>query len=95
MVKPAQLLQDLGMIRVAIQDLLIGAFCGLKILLLLMDMANLEKNVRLIERWRRVVCYPTKALQALAILVLLLVYDTKAEVDLIGFFEIRCHAHDL
>lgn len=34
-------------------------------------------------------------LQTLVKLLLLLVYDTETEVDLIGLFEIRSHAHNL
>lgn len=38
------------MIGVTVKDLLIRRFCRLKILLLLMNMSDLEENVRLIQR---------------------------------------------
>lgn len=40
-------------------------------------------------------CYLITYLQALAVLLLLLVNYTQAEIDFVGLFEIRSHAHDL
>lgn len=34
-------------------------------------------------------------LEALIVLLLLFVYDAKAEVDLVGLFEVGLHLHDL
>ena len=38
---------------------------------------------------------PPEAVQALGVFVLLLVYDSESEVDLIGLVECLVHAHDL
>ena len=54
-----------------------------------------------LKHWNTVSQPPTTAgkassyLQTLLELLLLLVYYTEAEVDLVGFLETRVHAHDL
>lgn len=62
-VKPSELLQDLCMVRVLGQHLLIGLL-GLRIFfLLLVDMADLEEDVRLGQGHRGVVSDVAKALK--------------------------------
>lgn len=44
-VQPAQLLQNLGMVGVSVQYTLVCVFGAVKVLLLLVDMANLKPDV--------------------------------------------------
>lgn len=65
------------------------------VFLLLVNMANLEPDVFFGQRARGIANNVFEALQTLVKLLLLLVYDSQAEVDLIGLLEIGCHAHHL
>ena len=66
-----------------------------------MHVANLEPDILLGERSGRVRYNVLKALrrttnlETLLELLLLLVDYPKPEVNLVGFFEIRLHSHDL
>lgn len=52
-VQPAQLLQNLGVVRVSVQYTLVCIFGTVKILLLLVNMADLEPDVLFGQRrWR-------------------------------------------
>lgn len=58
-------------------------------------MTNLEVNVLLGQRPGRVVDYVLEAIQTLLVLLLLLINDAQAEVNLIGLFEVGRHVHNL
>lgn len=94
-VQPAQLLQDLGMVGVPVQHTLVGILGTVEVLLLLVDMANLEPDILLGQRRRWGVDDVLEALETLVILLLLLVYDSQAEVDFVGLLEVWLHLHDL
>lgn len=50
MMQPAQLLQDLGVIGISVQHALVGVLGTVKVLLLLMNMADLEPYIFLGQR---------------------------------------------
>lgn len=83
------------MIGIAIEDTLVCGLSRLEISLLLMNMANLEENVCLVQWRRRVVRYPTEAFQALVIFVLLFVDDSETKVNFVSLVKVWCHAHHL
>jgi hypothetical protein len=94
-VQPTQLLQDLGMVGVAVQNTSVCLLGRIEVLLLFVDMTDLEPNVFLRKGTRRVGDNILEALQALVKLLLLFVYDSQSEIDFIRLLEIRSHAHDL
>lgn len=51
-VQPAQLLQNLGVVRVSVEHTLVGILGAVKVLLLFMHMTDLEPDV-LFRQWRR------------------------------------------
>lgn len=65
------------------------------VFLLLMYVSNLEPDVLPRERRRWRLYDILEALQALAVLRLLLVDDAQAEVDLTGLLEVGLHLHHL
>lgn len=95
MVEPTQLLKNLGVIGIPIEHATISSLSRLKVLLLLVDVTNLEPNILLSQRTRRLVDNEFETFQTLRELLLLLVYDTEAEVDFVGLFEFGSHPHDL
>lgn len=95
MVEPSQLLQDLGVVGVPIEDTPVGGLGRLKVFLLLVNVTNLEPYIFLGEGTRRVSDDVFEALQTLAELLLLLVDDSQAEINLVGLFKLGSHAHDL
>lgn len=54
MVEPSELLENLGVVRVTIEDPTIRALCSLKFFLLLVHMTNLKPDVLLSKRSGRV-----------------------------------------
>jgi len=94
-VEPSQLLQDLGVVGVPIEHTPVGGLGRLKVFLLLVNVTNLEPDVFLGERTRRVVDDVFEALQTLAELLLLFVDDSETEINLVGLFKFGSHAHDL
>lgn len=60
-----------------------------------MNMTDLKVDVFFGQRTGRVVDNVLEAFQALVELLLLLVYYSETEVDFIGLFKVRRHAHDL
>jgi hypothetical protein len=60
-----------------------------------MNMTDLKVDIFFSQRTGRVVDNVFEAFQALVELLLLLVYYSEAEVDFIGLFKVRRHAHDL
>lgn len=95
MVEPTQLLKDLGVVGIPVENASVGSLCRIKVLLLLVNVTNLEPDILLGQGTRRLVDNEFEALQTLGELLLLLVYDTQTEVNLVCLFEIGCHAHDL
>ena len=69
--------------------------CETHVFLLFMNVSDLEPNVLLCERPRRILDNVLEALETLAVLLLLLVYYTQAEVDLVRLVEVGLHVHDL
>lgn len=93
--QPTKLLQHFGVIWVPIKYSSVRGLCSIIFFLLFVHMADLEPDV-LFRQWAgRVRDNISEALKTLRELLLLLVDDAKSEVDLIGFFEIGLHAHDL
>lgn len=95
MMQPAELLKNLCVIRIALEHTHVCAFGSVVIFLLLVDVTDLEPNVFLAERSRRVINDVLEAFQARLKLLLLLVYYAESEIDLVGLFKSWFHAHDL
>lgn len=102
------------MFVIPLEDLDVCVFRILILLLLLIDMADLEPYVCLVEGCWRGIDYVFEALnsiskknvaawefrhihylQAFLVLLLLLVDDSQAKVDLIGLVKLWGHPHDL
>lgn len=94
-VEPTQLLKNLGVVRIPVENAAVSSLSRLKVLLLLVDVTNLEPNILLSQGTRWLVDNELETLQTLLELLLLLVYDTEAEINLVGLFEFGSHAHDL
>lgn len=95
MMQPTQLLQNLGMVGVTLEHSSVSSFGRVVIFLLFVNVTNLEPDVFLTQRTRRIVDNVPEALQALGELLLLLVYNSQSEIDLICFLESRLHSHNL
>jgi hypothetical protein len=111
MMQPAQLLKDFGVVGIALKHATIGALCGFKFLLLLIYVTDLEPDVLFGKRARRVgndvleaLCHISTEyadfvaftyVQTLVELLLLLIYYTEAEIDLVRLLEVRLHTHNL
>lgn len=91
MVEPSELLQDLCMGWVLGEDLFVCFFSQSELLLLLVDMTNLEPDVHLSQRSWRDAENVSETVETCAVLVLLLVYDTEAKVDLVCLFVSGIH----
>lgn len=83
MVQPTQLLQNLGVVRIILNNFFISHLSSWKIALLLVDVPDLEPYVGMCERIRRVSENPIKTLQAVAIFAALLVDNPKSEKNLV------------
>lgn len=58
-------------------------------------MTDLEVNVLLSQRPRRIIDDVLEAVQTLLVFLLLLVNDAQTEVNLVGLLEVGRHVHDL
>jgi hypothetical protein len=83
------------MLGISIKHLLVGFFGSVEVFLLLVNMSNLEPDVKLGKRSWRIAHDISEAVKTLGELVLLLVYYTETEINLVGLFEFGIHAHDL
>jgi len=83
------------MVRVTFEYPTVSTFGGFEFFLLFVHVTDLKPDVLFRQRTRRVGYDVFEAVQALVELLLLLVDYAKAEVDFVGFFEARLHAHDL
>lgn len=68
--------------------------CIVVVLLLLIDVSNLEPNVHLAERMRRISQDLVKTFERLLVALKLLVNDAEPEINLIRLFEIGIHMKD-
>jgi len=88
-------LKDLCVIGITIENAEIGVLCAVVVFLLLVNMSDLEPNVffRQGRGWR--IYDVLEAFQRLSVLLLLLVDDAKAKVDLMRLVKVWRHVHDL
>jgi hypothetical protein len=94
-VQPSKLLKNLGVVRGVIQHALVSCLGGIKILLLLMNMADLEPDIFLGQRAGRRIDNVFETIKTLRPFVLLFIYNTQSEVNLICLFKVGLNVHDL
>jgi hypothetical protein len=82
-------------VGITLEDSAIGALCRFKLFLLFVHMSDLEPDVFLSEWAGRVRDNVLETVQTLVELLLLFVNYAKAEVNLVGLFKCRLHAHNL
>jgi hypothetical protein len=83
------------MVRVRFEDSHVRLFGSIVVFLLFVDVSNLEPDILFRQRPRWIGYDVAEALQALLVLLLLLVYYTQSEIDLVGLFKIGLHPHHL
>lgn len=83
MIQPSKLLKDLGVGWVFLHDALISILSARMVLHLLVYVSNLEPNIGVGERVRRIAEYAIEALERLGVLGLLLVNDAQTEENLV------------
>jgi len=93
-IQPSQLLKDFGMTRIIGNDTLVSIFGTDVVFLLLVNVSDLEPDIRVSEGTWRVAKNAIEAGQRVIILALLFVDDAESKENLVSFIEIFVHPQD-